>query len=559
MSIEVSKGGDLKIKIVQVVKDYVEVVGSSMGPFGSNTLIQDEDGTLRISKDGVSISRAYSSLADPASNMILQILRGVAEKSVTTAGDGTSGSVILVGSILLEGLKAIKEGSNVIEIQRGIQKATAAIITKLKTISTDVTTEDVIKKVAKLSANGDEHIANLITQAVDAAGTDGVVTIEESKTGEDYLDIVEGLSFDKGLKSPYFVTNQMKAEANLKNPLIFLTDYRLSTNAQVIPLLNYAAEKDRPLLIIADDFDGEAYACLVVNKQRGIVSVAAVKAPEYGPRKLEALEDIAVITGAIVVTDVKGYKLEKMKDSDFEKVLGTCRIANISNTDTTLVDGKPSVVLSEDGTQEVNPVETRLLEIKTQYDNAKTPFEKENLQARIGKLTGGVAIIHVGGNSDVEMKEKKDRVDDALHATKAAILEGIVPGGGMALIACEDVLNSLELPNKDQEVGREIIRKAIYSPFEKILSNAGIDHKAVLQSIEHFASDMWYGYNVRTAEYGNLLEMGIIDPTKVVMTALINASSTAATSLTTTSAISKVAENTTPSYVTKEELQGMMG
>jgi chaperonin GroEL len=575
MAVEVSQKLDLQNKILLGVNKLANAVTSTLGPGGRNVLIHDTDGTIRVTKDGVSVAKAFTSLQDPIENTAVQLMKTVSQKAVDFAGDGTTTATLLAQSIIVEGFKAIETDSNPIQVKVGVDKAVKAVVSKLKEISEDIGTEDQIMQVAQLSANGDVEIAKLITQALDYVGDDGAVSIEESKNGETYLEKVEGMVFERGYKTPYFSTDNTKMEANLLKPYILITDGRISGNDQVVNFLNFVAGKDRSLLIIAEDIDSEALSTLIVNKGRGILKVCAVKAPDFGDRRLAILEDIAIMTGGVVISETKGLRLSspKMKNIDWELYLGQARSVTVTANDTTIVEGQPKIEKVEDGVdeegavkyKEINPIETRLLEIKAQLDKARSPFERENLQQRLSKLTGGVAIINVGGASEVELKEKKDRVDDALHATKSAILEGVVPGGGMALINCESALDSLVLDNKDQVVGREIVRKVLYAPFTKILANAGIDdHTTILDSIKggfvnkksklfgkefstpfstkwvvpKFAtSSVWNGFNVKTGEYVDLKEAGVLDPTKVTRTAIENAASVAGVVLTTTAAV----------------------
>ena len=581
MSVDVSRDQELKSRILSGVNKLANTVSSTLGPGGRNVLIHRQDGTIGVTKDGVSVAEAFTDLTDPIENTAVQMLKTVSKKAVDKVGDGTTTATLLAQSIIVEGFKAIDANSNPIQVKAGIDKSVAAVVAKLKEISEDLTTEDQIMQVAQLSANGDIEIAKLITQALDYVGDEGAVSIEESRTSESTLEKVEGMIFDRGFKTPYFATNEEKMEANLSNPFILITDGRISSNDQVLEVLNYVAEKERSLLIISEDMEGEALSTTIVNKTRGILKVCAVKAPDFGDRRTAILEDIAIMTGATVISETKGMVLRKLKRSDFEKYLGECRTITVTARDTTIVDGKSKMVQEEDGFEEdgvtikyreVNPVETRLLQIKSQLDNAKSPFEIENLQARVSKLTGGVAIISVGGLSEVEMKERKDRVDDALHATKAAIMEGVVPGGGMALLACESVLDELVLANEDQIIGREIVRKTLYAPFNKILSNAGEDPIVILNNIKggfitkpwRFLGEdcitpwsvkwvvpmfteesIWNGYNVKTGQYENLKVSGVIDPAKVTRTAIENAASVAGIMLTTTAAVFEIPSQTT--------------
>lgn len=600
MAIDVSKEQELKDRILSGVNKLAETVTSTLGPGGRNVLLHKSDGSIAVTKDGVSVSEAFTQLKDPIENTAVQLIKTVAKKAVDAAGDGTTTATLLAQSIVVEGFKAIDADNNPIQVKAGIDKAVTAVLARLKEISEDLNTEEQIMQVAKLSANGDEEIAKLITQALDYVGDDGAVSIEESRTGESTLEKVEGMVFDRGYKTPYFSTNQEKMEANLFNPYVLIVDGRIISNDQVTKVLNYVAKEDRALLVIAEDIDNEALSTLIVNKSRGIIKVCAVKAPDFGDRRTAILEDIAIMTGGTVISQTKGLYLNKILEKDWGSYLGEARSVTVTALDTTIVDGKAKITKGEDGFEEdgttvkykeINPVETRLLQIKTQLDNAKSHFEIENLQSRLSKLSGGVAIINVGGTSEVEMREKKDRVDDALHATKAAIMEGVVPGGGMALIACESALDELTFDNEDQEVGGEIIRKTLFAPFKKILINAGIDEpENILSSInggfivkpfkldlsflgltvlniegpwstkwvvpEFKEQSIWNGYNVKTAEYVNFKEAGVIDPTKVTRTALENAASVAGIILTTTAAVFDIPEEGKAAAIDYSQLMG---
>jgi chaperonin GroEL len=507
-------------------------VSSTLGPSGRNVIIENEDGTIQISKDGVTCARSFKKLEDPIENIGIQLVKRVSEKSVDAVGDGTTTSTLLTSEIVAQGIKAIQQGSNPVEVARGISKAVKEVVKSLKDISEEISTEDQIKQVAFISANSDAEIAELIRTAIDKVGEEGIVTIEESKSGETTLEVVEGMMIERGLKSPYLVTKNEDMAAVLEKPLIFLCDERILSTGQLLNVLQAAAQANKPLLIVAEDIDGEALALLIVNKMRGMLKVAAVKAPDYGDRRTAILEDLAVLTGATVVSSKKGHKLDKISISEYTHYFGEARMVNATMKDTTIIDGKG----------DVEKIEERLSEIKSLIEKPGiSAFEKEKYQERLGKMTGGVAIINVGGMSEIEMKEKKDRVDDALHATKAALLEGVVPGGGMALILASKCLESLVMDNRDQELGRDIIKKSLYAPFKKILNNAGIDdHYSVLSDVianRKENNDDWVGYDVKKGEICNFKEFGILDPTKVTRTAIENASSVAATILTTESLI----------------------
>jgi chaperonin GroEL len=527
-------GTDLKKRLLDGVNKINASVSSTLGPAGRNVIIRGADGTIKITKDGVTVAQSFTKLEDPIEDIGAQMIKSVSVRSADKAGDGTTTSTLLASVMVNEGIKAITQGSNAVEVKKGIDIAVATVVAGLKSMSKDISSEDQIKQVATISANNDSEIGTLIATALDKVGTDGVVAIEESKSGETSLEVVEGMMFDRGFKSPYFVTDNATMQAIFDKPLIFLYDGRLTSTAQVLPLLQAAHAESLPLLIVAEDIEHEALAILVVNKANATIKVCAVKAPDFGDRRTAILEDIATLTGGTVVSPTKGNKIEKMKPDEFKPLFGKARMVNVSSKDTTIIDGKGSV----------EAIEQRLKDIKTQIDIAKSNFEIEKLQERLSKLTGGVAIINVGGMSEIEMKEKKDRVDDALHATKAALDQGIVPGGGMALINCIELLKEavLTCDNDDQELGVRIVTKALYAPFMTILINAGIENAyEILSSVKSYSQDednsIWYGYNAKTGEIQDFFAAGILDPTKVTRTAIENAASVAGTILTTESVV----------------------
>jgi chaperonin GroEL len=538
-------GTALKNKLLKGICTLNDSVSSTLGPGGRNVIILDEEGNIKITKDGVTVAKSFNKLEDPVEDIGAQMIRKVSEKSADKAGDGTTTSTLLATVMVQEGIKVITQGSNAVEVKKGIDTAVKSVIEELKKLSRDISSEDQIKQVATISANNDLEIGTIISTALDKVGNDGVVAIEESKTGETSLEVVEGMMFDRGYKSPYFVTNQNTMQAVLEKPLVFLYDGKLVNSTQIIAVLQSAAAQSKPLLIVAEDIEGEALALLVVNKANNTIKVCAVKAPDFGDRRTAILEDMAILTGAQVVSPTKGHKIDKMKPAEFNSLFGEARMVTVSSKDTTIIDGKATP----------ENIENRLIEIKTQIDLAKSNFEIEKLQDRLAKLTGGVAIINVGGLSEVEMKEKKDRVDDALHATKAALDQGIVPGGGMALIRCANALNKIVPDNGDQSLGINIVYKSIFAPLKKILANAGIeDYHAILSKVEEIKKEwdtdgtfsekgeddtysMWFGYDVKNSSYVNFLSAGIIDPTKVTRTALENAASVAGTILTTESVV----------------------
>ena len=525
-------GTDLKKKVLDGINKLNASVSSTLGPSGRNVIIREADGQIKITKDGVTVAKAFSKLEDPVEDIGAQMIKTVSVRSADKAGDGTTTSTLLATVMVNEGVKAITQGSNAVEVKKGIDKAVSEVVGCLKGLSKDISSEDQIKQVATVSANNDVEIGTLISTALDKVGTDGVVAIEESKSGETSLEVVEGMMIDRGYKSPYFVTNNTMMQAVLEKPLIFLYDGKLTNTSQVVPLLQSAHAENLPLLVIAEEIENEALAILVVNKANNTIKVCAVKAPDFGERRTAVLEDIAILTGGTVVSPTKGHKIDKMKADEFKQYFGKARVVNVTSKDTTIIDGKG----------EVESIEQRLNDLKTQIEIAKSNFEVEKLQERLSKLTGGVAIINVGGLSEVEMKEKKDRVEDALHATKAALDQGIVPGGGIALINCINCLKSVTCDNTDQELGVKIVLKALYAPFNTILKNSGIeDTHAILSDVKSAREDsdspMWVGYNAKTGEIQDFFSQGILDPTKVTRTAIENAASVAGTILTTESVV----------------------
>ena len=528
-------GTELKKKLLKGINKLNDSVSSTLGPAGRNVIIRDADGSIKVTKDGVTVAKAFSKLEDPVEDIGAQMVKQVSIKSADKAGDGTTTSTLLATVMINEGVKAITQGSNAVEVKKGIDKAVSKVVEGLKSISKNISSEEQIKQVATISANNDVEIGTLIATALDKVGTDGVVAIEESKTGETTLEVVEGMMFDRGYKSPYFVTDNTSMQCVFEKPLIFLYDGRLNSTAHVLPVLQAAHSENLPLLIIAEDVENEALALLVVNKANNTIKVCAVKAPDFGDRRTAILEDIAILTGGTVVSPTKGHKVDKMKPDEFKSMFGKSRVVNITSRDTTIIDGKG----------EVEKIEQRLSDLKAQIEIAKSNFEVENLQQRLSKLNGGVAIINVGGLSEIEMKEKKDRVDDALHATKAALDQGIVPGGGMALINCREFVRdaSFDVDNGDQELGMRIVEKALSAPFKMILSNSGIDNVyELLNQINKDANDYdedaeWIGYNAKTGEIENFLTSGVLDPTKITRTAIENAASVAGTILTTESTV----------------------
>lgn len=501
-----------------------DAVKVTMGPRGRNVLIQKSYGAPHITKDGVSVAREIE-LADPLENMGAQLVKEVASNTADEAGDGTTTATVLAHAIFKEGLRNITAGANPIEVKRGMDKASAAIIVELQKISKEVKDKKEIAQVATISANSDVTIGNLIAEAMDKVGKDGVITVEEAKGIDDELEVVEGMQFDRGYLSPYFVTNSEKMTCEMENPIILLTDAKITSLKDLVPVLEQVQQNGRPLLIIADDLEGEALATLVLNRLKGVLNIVAVKAPGFGDRKKEMLKDIAILTGATLITEELGLTLEKATLAD----LGQATRVVIDKDNTVIVDGKG----------DKNAVAARVSEIKTQVSTTSSEYDKEKLQERLAKLSGGVAVIKVGAATETEMKEKKDRVDDALSATKAAVDEGIVIGGGAALIKASQA-TSLNLTG-DEEVGAQIILRAVFAPMKQIAQNAGFDAGVVADKIAN-STEANLGFNAATGEYVDMIQAGIIDPLKVERVALQNATSVASLLLTTEATVSDIPE-----------------
>ena len=512
-------GTELKEKLLSGIEKLNQSVSSTLGPGGRTVLIREQSGEVKVTKDGVTVAKAFHKLEDDIEDIGAQLVKQVSIKSANEAGDGTTTSTLIATEMIKQGLKEIRQGVNAVEIKNEIDKIVLEVIDEIKKLSVDVSSEEQIKQVATISGNNDAEVGNLIASAIEKVGREGVVTIEESKTGETSLEIVEGMQFDRGYKSPYFVTNNTTMHATLENPYVLLYDGRISTAQELLQVLTKANSENRSLLIIAEDIGDEALATLIVNKMRGIVQVCAVKAPDFGERKTLILEDIAILTGGQVISKEKGLKLDKISTQQLTQFLGTARLSTISKEETTIVDGK--------GSEEA--IEARAKEVQEQIEKAQSFYEKEKLQERLGKLIGGVAIINVGGNSDIEIKEKKDRLEDALFATKAALADGVVVGGGSTLYLV--ALNHRAEYNSNVAIARDIVLKALQAPFIKILSNAGVE-------------DWWNYtpgngeiYDAKNHKMVDAFESGIIDPAKVVITALKNATSVAGTILTTESIV----------------------
>ncbi len=501
-------------KGVDTLSDAVKV---TLGPKGRNVVIERKFGAPSVTKDGVTVAKEIE-LEDPIENMGAQMVKEVASKTADIAGDGTTTATVLAQAIISEGLKNVAAGANPMDLKRGIDKAVIAIVENLKKQSQTVGNDNKkIEQIASISANNDKAIGALIAQAMAKVGKEGVITVEEAKGTDTTVDVVEGMQFDRGYISPYFVTNSEKMQAELTNPYILIYDKKISTMKDILHILEKVAQSGRPLVIIAEDLDGEALATLVVNKLRGTIKVAAVKAPGFGDRRKEMLQDIAVLTSGIVVSEEQGYKLENV---DLE-YLGSAESVTIDKDNTTIVGGKGK---KADITARVN-------QIKAQVETTTSDYDKEKLQERLAKLAGGVAVLYIGAATEVEMKEKKDRVDDALHATRAAVEEGIVPGGGVAYVRASDVLEKMKGSNEDETTGIAIVRRAVEEPLRTIVENAGFEGSVVVNKIKEGKGD--YGFNAYSEKYENLLKAGVIDPTKVSRVALENAASIAGMMLTT--------------------------
>ncbi len=512
MSKVIDYGSDSRTKLVKGIDKLADAVVATLGPNGRNVVISQPGQAPQSTKDGVTVAKSIT-LKDPAENLGVEMVKQASVKTANKAGDGTTTSTLLAREMVKAGLSHLNNGVNAVEIKRDIDAAVKQVIEIIRTTSEDVSSEEQLEQIATISSNNDPEIGKMIATAMNKVGRDGVVTIEESKSGETYLEVVEGMQFDRGYKSPYFVTNNADMSAVLNDPYILIADQRFTQVKELLPVLEGVSGTGRSLLIIAEDIDNEALATLVVNKMRGTLAVCAVKAPDFGDRRKLVLEDIASLTGGEVFSKEKGMKLDKFTWDWF----GEARTVNVGKETTTIVDGKG----------ETGRIESRIEELQNQIEQASTPFEIEKLQERLAKFVGGVGIIHVGGFTESEMKEKKDRVDDALNATKAAIEEGIVAGGGVALLYARE---SIEGDN----IGAKIVKQACGKPFTQILMNAGwdeVDGRIMADNLTHTKKDIWTGFNIKTMEKVNMKEAGIIDPAKVTRTALENAASVAGTIL----------------------------
>ncbi|KWC63741.1 chaperonin GroEL [Burkholderia ubonensis] len=523
------------VKGVNVLADAVKV---TLGPKGRNVLIERSFGAPTITKDGVSVAKEIE-LKDRFENMGAQIVKQVASKTADVAGDGTTTATVLAQAIVQEGMKHVAAGINPMDLKRGIDKAVAAVLDELRKLSKPISTNREIAQVGSISANSDETIGKIIADAMEKVGKEGVITVEDGKSLENELDVVEGMQFDRGYVSPYFINDPEKQAAYLDDALILLHDKKISNIRDLLPVLEATSKAGKPLLIIAEDVDGEALATLVVNAMRGILKVAAVKAPGFGDRRKAMLEDIAILTGATVISEETGKQLQKATLED----LGRAKRVEVRKDDTIIIDGAG----------DEKRIEARVKSIHTQIEEATSDYDREKLQERVAKLAGGVAVIKVGAATEIEMKEKKDRVDDALHATRAAVEEGIVPGGGVALLRARSAVTSLKGANSDQDAGVHIVLRALEAPLRVIASNAGDEPSVVIAKVLEGKDN--FGYNAATGEYGDLVEAGVVDPTKVTRTALQNAASIAGLILTTDATVAEAPKDEKPVQSATPELE----
>ena len=528
--------------LMKGVDKLANAVKVTLGPKGRNVMIARSFGAPNVTKDGVTVAKEVE-LEDAYENLGAQMAKEVANKTSDAAGDGTTTATVLAQAITREGLKNVAAGANPMDIKRGMDAAVDAVIKEIGKMAVKINGKEHIAQVATISANNDPEIGDLLANAMEKVGNDGVITIEESKTADTVLDVVEGMQFDRGYLSPYFVTNTDSMEVSLENPYILLYDKKISTMKDLLPMLEHVAKQGKSLLIIAEDVDGEALATLVVNKMRGTLKVAAVKAPGFGDRRKAMLEDIAILTGGMLVSEDTGAKLEDAPVT----VLGQAKSITITKDNTTIVEGAGDAA----------SIKGRIGQIKKQIETTTSDYDREKLQERLAKLAGGVAVIKVGAATEVEMKEKKDRVDDAMHATRAAVEEGIVPGGGVALIRAEKAIDSLKFDNDDQKTGAAIIRRAIEEPLRQIVQNAGLEGSVVVNKVKE-GKDA-FGYNAKTDTYEDLIKAGVIDPAKVTRTALKNASSIASMILTTDCVITEKKEPKAPAAPAMDPSMGMGG
>jgi len=523
-------GGEAREKMLNGVNVLANAVKVTLGPKGRNVVLDKSFGAPRVTKDGVSVAKEIE-LEDKLENMGAQMLREVASKTNDVAGDGTTTATVLAQAIVTEGAKSVAAGMNPMDLKRGIDKAVAAVKDSLLSMSNPISTNEEVAQVGTISANGEASIGEMIAKAMDKVGNNGVITVEEAKTAETELDVVEGMQFDRGYLSPYFVTNSEKMVTEFEDPLILIHEKKLSSLQPMVGILEAVIQSGKPLLIIAEDVEGEALATLVVNKLRGGLKIAAVKAPGFGDRRKAMLEDIAILTNGTVISEEVGIQLEAVTLD----MLGTAKRVVISKEETTIVDGAGSA----------DAISGRCAQIQAQVEETSSDYDREKLQERLAKLSGGVAVIRVGGSTEVEVKERKDRVEDAMNATRAAVEEGILPGGGTALLYASNALNDLEGANADEDAGIAIVRRAVQSPIRQIVENAGAEGSIVVGKLLE-GSDTSLGFNAQTEEYVNMVENGIVDPTKVVRTALTDAASVASLLITTEAMVTDAPKDDAP-------------
>ncbi len=526
---DVKFGGEARARMMEGVNILANAVKVTLGPKGRNVVLEKSFGAPTVTKDGVSVAKEIE-LSDKFENMGAQMVKEVASHTSDIAGDGTTTATVLAQAMVREGLKAVAAGMNPMDLKRGMDKAVEAAVEELKNLSKPCTESKAIAQVGTISANSDESIGQIIAEAMEKVGKEGVITVEDGTSLHNELDVVEGMQFDRGYLSPYFINNQQSQSAELEDPFILLHDKKISNIRELLPVLESVAKAGRPLLIVAEDVEGEALATLVVNTLRGIVKVCAVKAPGFGDRRKAMLQDIAILTGATVISEEVGLSLEKATLND----LGTAKRVQVAKDETTLIDGAGSEM----------DIKARCEQIRAQVEETSSDYDKEKLQERLAKLAGGVAVIKVGAATEMEMKEKKARVEDALHATRAAVEEGIVPGGGVALVRAQTAVKGLVGANHDQDVGITIARRAMEEPLRQIVANAGCEPSVILHKVVEGSGN--FGYNAANGEYGDMVEMGILDPTKVTRSALQNAASVAGLMITTEAMVAEEPKDEAP-------------
>ncbi|PBS12007.1 chaperonin GroEL [Lysobacteraceae bacterium NML93-0792] len=539
---EIRFGEDARAKMVRGVNVLANAVKATLGPKGRNVVLEKSFGAPTITKDGVSVAKEIE-LSDKFENMGAQMVKEVASKTSDNAGDGTTTATVLAQAFIREGSKAVAAGMNPMDLKRGIDKAVTAAVAELKTLSKPTADDKAIAQVGTISANSDESIGNIIADAMKKVGKEGVITVEEGSGLENELDVVEGMQFDRGYLSPYFVNNQQSMSAELDDPFILLHDKKISNVRDLLPVLEGVAKAGKPLLIVAEEVEGEALATLVVNTIRGIVKVCAVKAPGFGDRRKAMLEDMAVLTGGTVISEEVGLSLEKATIQD----LGRAKKVQVSKENTTIIDGAG----------DTGSIESRIKQIKAQIEETSSDYDREKLQERVAKLAGGVAVIKVGASTEIEMKEKKARVEDALHATRAAVEEGVVPGGGVALVRALQAIGQLKGANEDQNHGIQIALRAMEAPLREIVTNCGEEPSVVLNAVKDGSGN--FGYNAATGEYGDMIAFGILDPTKVTRSALQNAASIAGLMITTEAMVAELPKKEEPAMPGGGGMGGMGG